>query len=357
MKQKLHERIVDRLVSVSRRHPGLKYPVLACIFVVLAFYHTGKAVLRRLPRLSVLSATALIFLLCASFSVPATDEAALAGDEVLPAEERVPEEQKAGTYIVSYEGTRDTKKNSGSAEKSPSENNAEREIPSVSNDTLVGADELLEGYEDVSEEKSSFRSEEELLASFDLSDWKLVLVNKQHPIPEDYEFELDVITGNFTCDARVLDSLRTMLSGARRDGITLYVCSPYRSSHTQILGFNKKIDNFMAEGMSYADAYRKASQAVTIPGCSEHEIGIAFDIVSDQYGKLNFGFGESEAGIWLAKHCAEYGFILRYPAGREDITGIEYEPWHFRYVGVDAACYITEHELTLEEFTELLKER
>ena len=102
--------------------------------------------------------------------------------------------------------------------------------------------------------------------------------------------------------------------------------------------------------MSYMEAYKISSQAVTVPGASEHQIGLAIDIVSDTYVTLDEGFADTDAGKWLEKHCAEYGFVLRYPKGKEHITSIEFEPWHFRYVGKDAAAIIMEEELCLEEF-------
>ena len=92
-----------------------------------------------------------------------------------------------------------------------------------------------------------------------------------------------------------------------------------------------------------------------MPGSSEHQIGLSLDIVCNSYQSLDEGFGDTEAGIWLREHCAEFGFILRYPKGKEYITGIEFEPWHFRYVGVDAATIIMSREITLEEFVEELE--
>ena len=102
------------------------------------------------------------------------------------------------------------------------------------------------------------------------------------------------------------------------------------------------------------DAYKTTAQAVTVPGASEHQIGLALDIICDSYSTLDAGFGDTEAGQWLAEHSCEYGFILRYPEGKEYITSIEYEPWHFRYVGKEAATQITKEEITLEEFVESL---
>ena len=98
------------------------------------------------------------------------------------------------------------------------------------------------------------------------------------------------------------------------------------------------------------EAYKATSSVITFPGCSEHEGGLAFDINSATFISLLQGFADTEEGQWLEEHSYAYGFILRYPSGKEYITGIEYEPWHFRYVGREAAAIMTEEELCLEEF-------
>ena len=188
---------------------------------------------------------------------------------------------------------------------------------------------------------------------FSKDDWKLVLINKQHPIPDDYEFSLGnikTIKGTMKCDERIIDELLSMMQAAKKDGITLAICSPYRDLNYQEVLFNRKIEAYMKKGMSYMDAYIISSKAVTVPGASEHQIGLAIDIVSDEYVTLDEGFADTEAVRWLAEHSCEYGFILRYPAGKEYITSIEFEPWHFRYVGKDAAMVITGEGITLEEF-------
>ncbi len=185
---------------------------------------------------------------------------------------------------------------------------------------------------------------------FDSGDWNLILVNKQHPIPDDYEMELGNINGSMQCDKRIIGNLFNMFQSAAADGVTLIVCSPFRTHSHQVELFDRKIDRYMSTGLTYMDAYTCAAQAVTVPGTSEHEIGLAIDIVTDGYATLDDGFGETEAGKWLAANSAEYGFILRYPKGKESITGIEYEPWHFRYVGKEAATKITEEKICLEEF-------
>lgn len=189
--------------------------------------------------------------------------------------------------------------------------------------------------------------------SFAADDWKVVLINKQHPIPEDYVFSLGTIKtikGNMQCDERIIEELLAMMQAASEDGVKLGICSPYRDFAWQEVLFNRKIKAYMNKGMSYMEAYKISSQAVTVPGASEHQIGLAIDFVSDTYTTLDEGFAETSAGIWLEEHCAEYGFILRYPKGKEYITSIEFEPWHFRYVGKEAATIIMEEKLCLEEF-------
>ncbi len=186
--------------------------------------------------------------------------------------------------------------------------------------------------------------------AFDRDAWNLILVNKTHPIPDDYEFQLATITGSMKCDERVLEPLTTMLKAAQDDGVSLIVCSPYRDYELQSRLFNKKISLYMGMGYSYLEAYKISSQKVTVPGASEHQLGMAFDIVTAGHTTLDYEFGDTRAGKWLKEHSKEYGFILRYPRGKEHITSIEFEPWHFRYVGIEAATYIMDHELTLEEF-------
>lgn len=219
------------------------------------------------------------------------------------------------------------------------------------------ASEILDSARPTSapEEKPTEDDGEELV--FSKEDWKLVLINKQHSIPDDYTMTLgriNTIKGSMQCDERIIDELLEMLQAAEEDGITLAICSPYRDLEYQEMLFNRKIKRYMGRGMSYMEAYQLSSQTVTVPGASEHQIGLALDIVTDTYLTLDEGFGETPAGIWLAENSYRYGFILRYPKGKEYITGIEYEPWHFRYVGVDAATVITERGITLEEFWEEL---
>lgn len=187
---------------------------------------------------------------------------------------------------------------------------------------------------------------------FDRNDWRLILVNKQHSVPAGYEFPLGELASNVQCDERVIDDLVMMLRDARNAGMNIWIVSPYRSGEKQENLFNYDLSKYIDSGMNYYDAYQLAAEAVTLPGTSEHQIGLAFDIVNNEYAHLGEGFGETPEGRWLAENCYKYGFILRYPADKEYITTIEYEPWHFRYVGREAAAYMTLKGLTLEEFWE-----
>lgn len=240
---------------------------------------------------------------------------------------------------------------------------SDRQFHDMENVDKYFLDEILEEKESTGSESPETLKQEETGAEqkiltteapqFDAEDWRLVLINKQHPIPEDYSFSLGMIKtikGDMECDERIIEDLLQMMQAASEDGVTLAICSPYRDLSYQEYLFNRKIRAYMKKGMSYMEAYSKSSQAVTVPGASEHQIGLAIDIISDTYLTLDEGFAETSAGIWLSQHCAEYGFILRYPKGKEAITSIEFEPWHFRYVGKDAAEVIMDEGLCLEEF-------
>ena len=203
-----------------------------------------------------------------------------------------------------------------------------------------------------SQEEGKAQKKQKGEAVFCVSDWKLILVNKQHPIPESYTFPIGNLSKNMQCDARTIEPLQRMLKDAYTSGVSLIVTSPYRSGNRQSHLFRARVSQYMEDGYSYADSYRKAAYAITIPGASEHQIGLAFDIITNSYSQLDEGFGKTRAGKWLADNAYRYGFILRYPEGGETVTGIEYEPWHFRYVGEEAAKIIHENHLTLEEFWE-----
>ena len=181
----------------------------------------------------------------------------------------------------------------------------------------------------------------------------LRLVNKEKLLEKSYpdqdielyrlvEVTAPVTKGTHQLRAVANEALTEMIEAAKNDGIKLYVGSSYRSYRTQeVIHYNRK------KSLGYDDGYTQ------VAGGSEHQTGLAADVISWEYrDKFQQSFGEKKEGIWLRENCARFGFIIRYPKGKEDITGVQYEPWHVRYVGTEVAVYIMESELTLEEFTE-----
>ena len=157
-------------------------------------------------------------------------------------------------------------------------------------------------------------------------DWKLMLISKREPVPLDYTFELGMIQGEIRADIRILEEANEMLKEARKEGIFLVICSPYRDYDRQEMLFNQKVKSYMEQGMSFMEAYIQSSHTIAVPGASEHQVGLALDIVCSTYYRLDEAFGDTEAGKWLDENSYQYGFILRYPKDKEEITGIEYEP-------------------------------
>ena len=185
----------------------------------------------------------------------------------------------------------------------------------------------------------------------DLSDWKLRLIRYEYPLGEDFVPEdLTVIEGNERMDGRVAPYMKELIANARAAGYSVYVCSGYRDYETQSIIYWRHIYDYQNQGMTYEEADAKTRLAVNYPGCSEHQSGLTADILEYSTQPMEPYIGGSGLMLWLEEHCAEYGFVIRYPDGKTDITGVEYEPWHLRYVGEEAAAYIMENNLCLEEF-------
>lgn len=189
-----------------------------------------------------------------------------------------------------------------------------------------------------------------------VTDWNLILVNKDNPISGDYTFEKAQIEGKWYVDIRIKEALEQMLLDAKKQGLDPIICSSYRTSEYQTNLFNKKVKEYIRKGYSQKNAEEQASLWVTIPGTSEHEIGLAVDIVGANYQILDKNQENTAVQKWLMEHCYEYGFILRYPTEKKEITMINYEPWHYRYVGVKDAMVIKEKGFCLEEYIKYLKE-
>lgn len=343
------ERATTRLLRIGMKYRLLKYPAFAAAFLVLCYFHVVEYFSGNGKKFTSIAVLILAFMMSSSFASPylATEETAVytafAHNEA-GTNQVAPVLDKPGTNEVVLLDDSDVL-----------DGYEDDDLDNMEDIDKYTIEEILEENPNAavhSPENKQAKQDKKVV--FDKDDWRLLLINKQHPVPEDYTFTLGTIKGSMKCDERILDDLLKMLQAAKQDGIDLVICSPYRDLNRQEVLFNRKIKNYMSRNMGYMDAYKLASQAVTVPGASEHQIGLALDIVCDSYTVLNEGFGETEAGKWLAEHSCEYGFILRYPKGKEYITSIEYEPWHFRYVGKDAAMIITQQDLTLEEFVENL---
>ena len=177
--------------------------------------------------------------------------------------------------------------------------------------------------------------------------WELRLVNKDNPIPSDYEIpELTELKNGQKVDSRIYPSLQEMFDAAKEDGVEPYITSSYRTYQEQQEQMDEKVQEFVNEGMSQDEAETEAKNWVSEPGTSEHELGLAIDISSEDKESQD----PTVVWEWLASNSYKYGFILRYPEDKTDITGIDSEPWHFRYVGVDAATEMYEKGITLEEY-------
>ncbi len=191
------------------------------------------------------------------------------------------------------------------------------------------------------------------------SDWQLILVNHDTPVTAEPK-TLTAMTNGYQIDNRIYDAYYKMEVAAAEAGYSLTVISSYRSIADQEAVFDADVSKYVASGLSEQEAEAKAEEYVTHPGRSEHHTGLAVDVVDqvwyDQGNGLEEEFFETEAGKWIDQNCAKYGFVIRYPKNKEEITGINYEPWHLRYVGTESANYMVSHQLVLEEYLDLLKE-
>lgn len=186
-------------------------------------------------------------------------------------------------------------------------------------------------------------------ANLNVSDWRLILVNRNFILPEGYKPQLEnAVEGGYAdqkLDYRVAPYYSEMYKAAYEDGVHLVPISGYRSYERQERNFENKIDYYMDKGYSKVDATIEASTIILPPGTSEHNAGLAMDICS-----LEQNFEDTEEFEWLCENAADYGFILRYPKDKQDVTQIIYEPWHWRYVGVEAAKEMKASGQCLEEY-------
>lgn len=201
---------------------------------------------------------------------------------------------------------------------------------------------------------SLLRNSRSLLLGMNQADtslgWNLILVNRDHAIPDHYEIELTELSNGKKVDTRIYPDLQKMFDDARLNGLHLFVREGYRTWKEQQAIMDERIEEYKKEGYSSQEAENLAEEYVAEPGTSEHQLGIAVDINADTSGSSS-----DAVYAWLDENAYQYGFIKRYPPDKTEITGINNEPWHYRYVGEEAAKEIKAKNLCLEEYIEQLK--
>lgn len=181
-------------------------------------------------------------------------------------------------------------------------------------------------------------------------DWRLILVNPWHKMPASYLVTLKQLKNGQAIDKRCYPDLQQMMDDCRANGLSPLICSSYRSWQTQQGLLNDKVKELITQGYSNDKAKTEAAKVVALPGTSEHQLGLALDIVDVNNQNLDTNQENTPVQQWLKKNSWKYGFILRYPTAKSKITGIIYEPWHYRYVGKEAARNIYSRGICLEEY-------
>ena len=203
------------------------------------------------------------------------------------------------------------------------------------------------------QEQSSQETKQQQLAeefAKEKEEYYLLLANAENPLPQDWSIQTEEVQNGYEMDKRAAPAMREMIQAAKEDGVELMLCSAYRSVEKQQQLFDRSQQAYMAQGMSEEEAYAKTATETAIPGTSEHQTGLAADIVTPTYQMLDAGFADTPAGQWLSEHAAEYGFVLRYPQDKQEVTGIIYESWHYRFVGKTHAKLMKESGLCLEDY-------
>ena len=203
------------------------------------------------------------------------------------------------------------------------------------------------------QEQSSQETKQQQLAeefAKEKEEYYLLLANAENPLPQDWSIQTEEVQNGYEMDKRAAPAMREMIQAAKEDGVELMLCSAYRSIEKQQQLFDRSQQAYMEQGMSEEEAYAKTATETAIPGTSEHQTGLAADIVTPTYQMLDAGFADTPAGQWLSEHAAEYGFVLRYPQDKQEVTGIIYESWHYRFVGKTHAKLMKESGLCLEEY-------
>ena len=194
------------------------------------------------------------------------------------------------------------------------------------------------------------------------ADWNLVLVNRENQLAEEIVMELYLTESGYQIDSRIQEPYLQLMEAGKAAGMDFTMVSGYRSIEQQQTNYDVNYQNYLASGLSEEEARTKTEEYIALPHASEHTTGLAVDITSNALANQEGNSGllpdleNYPEGLWLKENAPKFGFILRYPKAKEAITGINFEPWHFRYVGIENAMYMTEKNLTLEEYIAILKQ-
>ncbi len=181
-------------------------------------------------------------------------------------------------------------------------------------------------------------------------EWNLLLVNVWNKVPEGFDVELTALNNGHFVDSRAYPDLQDMMDDAREAGLYPILCSSYRTTEKQQSLFDNQVNKYLGYGYTQLAAEAEAGKWVAVPGTSEHQTGLAVDIVALDYQLLDENQENTPEQKWLMENSYKYGFVLRYPSEKSDLTGIHYEPWHYRYVGKDAAKEMYDAGICLEEY-------
>lgn len=329
----------------------IKIGAVAFVFLFAAAFLISTAV-RRLPLFSGSHGT--------EASQEADDSegilAASGGEEALdesPSDEKSSGEKEAASEQEIAAGRNQEKKDSpadedGAAEDSGGKDRESADADAPDKDALaVREEEAPEQDAEVSDQQDNA----EAAAGTGVQDEDLlILVNPWHTLPEGYEVVTSSLLNGESVDSRCYSELAAMLQDCLAAGGSPIVCSAYRPHEKQVRLYQEQVDSLLAQGRTQEEAEAEAGTVVAVPGTSEHELGLAVDICDSENQNLDETQAETLTQQWLMEHCWDYGFILRYPVDKSAVTGIIYEPWHYRYVGREAAAKIHESGLCLEEY-------
>ena len=261
----------------------------------------------------------------------------------------------AGAVLLAQNNQKPSEEQNNQQSQSSDEETIEEEQPTQPQEEETTGEEqpTQPQEEETQQEKSSEEQDTQKLAeefAQEKQEWYLLLANVDNPLPQDFTVETEVVQNSFEMDARVAQTMRDMIDAAAKDGVDLLVCSAYRSIEKQQTLFDEQVQIYLNQGKSQQEAYDLTASAIAIPGTSEHHTGLAADIVTPTHQTLDPEFADTEAGQWLQEHAWEYGFVLRYPEDKQDVTKIIYESWHYRFVGKTHAKLMKESGLCLEEY-------